>query len=68
MLFAIGIGGTDVAKDVSDMILLNDSFYNNYGNNQRRSEKVYRNIQKVIQFLLVSNIAEITTLFVASDL
>ncbi len=29
-------------------------------------EKVYRNIQKVIQFLLVGNIAEITTLFVAT--
>lgn len=58
---AMGIGGTDVAKDVSDMILLNDSF-----TAIREGRKVYRNIQKVIQFLLVGNIAEITTLFVAT--
>ena len=62
---AMGIGGTDVAKDVSDMILLNDSF-TTITVAIREGRKVYRNIQKVIQFLLVGNIAEITTLFVAT--
>ncbi len=62
---AMGIGGTDVAKDVSDMILLNDSF-TTITAAIKEGRKVYRNIQKVIQFLLVGNIAEITTLFIAT--
>lgn len=62
---AMGISGTDVAKDVSDMILLNDSFTTITGA-IKEGRKVYRNIQKVIQFLLVGNIAEITTLFIAT--
>ncbi|OYR98398.1 magnesium-transporting ATPase [Lactobacillus taiwanensis] len=62
---AMGIGGTDVAKDVSDMILLNDSF-TTITAAIKEGRKVYRNIQKVIQFLLVGNIAEIITLFVAT--
>lgn len=56
---AMGIGGTDVAKDVSDMILLNDNF-TTITSAIKEGRKVYRNIQKVIQFLLVGNIAEIT--------
>lgn len=62
---AMGISGTDVAKDVSDMILLNDSF-TTITAAIKEGRKVYRNIQKVIQFLLVGNIAEITTLFIAT--
>lgn len=62
---AMGISGTDVAKDVSDMILLNDSF-TTITTAIKEGRKVYRNIQKVIQFLLVGNIAEITTLFIAT--
>ena len=62
---AMGINGTDVAKDVADMILLNDSF-TTITAAIREGRKVYRNIQKVIQFLLVGNIAEITTLFIAT--
>lgn len=62
---AMGIIGTDVAKDVSDMILLNDSF-TTITAAIKEGRKVYRNIQKVIQFLLVGNIAEITTLFIAT--
>ncbi|HGM1388519.1 TPA: calcium-translocating P-type ATPase, PMCA-type [Clostridioides difficile] len=61
---AMGISGTDVAKDSSDMILMDDSFTTiSYAIKEGR--RVYRNIQKVIQFLLVGNIAEILTLFVA---
>lgn len=62
---AMGISGTDVAKDVSDMILLNDSF-TTITAAIKEGRKVYHNIQKVIQFLLVGNIAEITTLFIAT--
>lgn len=62
---AMGINGTDVAKDVADMILLNDSF-TTITAAIKEGRKVYRNIQKVIQFLLVGNIAEITTLFIAT--
>ena len=62
---AMGINGTDVAKDASDMILLDDSF-TTIAYAIKEGRRVYRNIQKVIQFLLVGNIAEILTLFTAT--
>lgn len=66
---AMGVTGTDVAKDVAkdvaDMILLDDSF-TTIVHAIKEGRRVYRNIQKVIQFLLVGNIAEITTLFAAT--
>ena len=62
---AMGITGTDVAKDAADMILLDDSF-TTIAFAIKEGRRVYRNIQKVIQFLLVGNIAEILTLFVAT--
>lgn len=62
---AMGVTGTDVAKDASDMILLDDSF-TTIAYAIKEGRLVYRNIQKVIQFLLVGNIAEILTLFVAT--
>lgn len=64
---AMGITGTDVAKDAADMILLDDKFTTiTYAIKEGR--RVYRNIQKVIQFLLAGNIAEILTLFIATIL
>ncbi len=64
---AMGINGTDVAKDSADMILLDDDFTTIiYAVKEGR--RVYRNIQKVIQFLLAGNIAEILTLFIATML
>lgn len=62
---AMGITGTDVAKDASDMILLDDSF-TTIAFAIKEGRRVYRNIQKVIQFLLAGNIAEILTLFIAT--
>ena len=62
---AMGKTGTDVAKDVADMILLDDSF-TTIADAIKEGRRVYRNIQKVIQFLLVGNIAEITSLFIAT--
>lgn len=64
---AMGITGTDVAKEASDMILLDDSF-TTIAYAIQEGRRVYRNIQKVIQFLLVGNVAEIMTLFVATIL
>ena len=61
---AMGITGTDVAKDAADMILLDDNFTTiEYA--VREGRRVYRNIQKVIQFLVAGNIAEILILFLA---
>ena len=62
---AMGITGTDVAKEASDMVLLDDSF-NTIAYAIKEGRRVYRNIQKVIQFLLAGNIAEILTLFLAT--
>ena len=61
---AMGVTGTDVAKDAADMILLDDDF-TTIEQAVREGRRVYRNIQKVIQFLVAGNIAEILTLFLA---
>lgn len=62
---AMGKSGTDVAKDAADMILMDDNFTTiEYA--IREGRRVYKNIQKVIQFLLAGNIAEILTLFIAT--
>ena len=62
---SMGINGTDVAKDASDMILLDDDF-TTIVFAIKEGRRVYKNIQKVIQFLLAGNIAEILTLFIAT--
>ena len=62
---AMGVTGTDVAKDAADMILLDDRF-TTIASAIKEGRRVYRNIQKVIQFLLAGNIAEMLTLFVAT--
>lgn len=64
---AMGQTGTDVAKDSADMILMDDNF-TTIEFAIREGRRVYRNIQKVIQFLLAGNIAEIMTLFIATIL
>lgn len=62
---AMGITGTDVAKGAADMILLDDRF-TTIVSAVSEGRRVYRNIQKVIQFLLTGNIAEIATLAAAT--
>ncbi len=57
--------GTDVAKDASDMILLDNNF-TTIESAVREGRRVYANIQKVIQYLLAGNIAEILVLFIAN--
>lgn len=61
---AMGITGTDVAKDAADMILLDDNF-TTVETAIREGRRIYNNIQKVIQFLVGGNIAEIILIFVA---
>ena len=59
---AMGITGTDVAKDAAAMILLDDNF-TTIEAAVKEGRRVYRNIQKVIQYLLAGNIAEVLTIF-----
>ena len=61
---AMGITGTDVAKDAAAMILLDDNF-TTIEAAIKEGRRVYRNIQKVIQYLLAGNIAEVLTIFVS---
>ena len=64
---AMGKVGTDVAKDAADMILLDDNFAT-ITTAIREGRRVYRNIEKVIQFLLAGNIAEVLVIFIATVL
>ena len=61
---AMGITGTDVAKDAADMVLLDDRF-TTIVYAVREGRRVHRNIQKVVQFLVADNLAEIVVLLAA---
>lgn len=60
---AMGKGGTDVAKNASDMVLTDDNFVT-IVEAVKQGRNIYDNIKKAVHFLLATNIGEIVAIFV----
>jgi len=61
---AMGEGGTDVAREAADMVLLDNSFAS-IVEAIRQGRTIYANIQRFVHFLLSCNLAEVSVVFLA---
>jgi Ca2+-transporting ATPase len=61
----MGVRGTDVAKQASDIVLLDDN-YATIKNAIRRGRTIFDNVWKFVAYLLSANLAEVLLVFIAS--